>query len=1619
MTDELQTIQSIFPDDFQLEVHRAWKVASRIRVMTIRLVQCLMPPLVMRLDNRIQGAAMPPAFSLRVAPDDSNLNGHVFFTLHVQYSKTYPAIPATFTIKAPMSGLSQQGIKSLSNLIRDKAKQLSQIRQEMVFEIHLLCIDFLTKNHTYQRPEQPAESIDTLVAVSLAAEMDVRAKHAEQAMQEQADKEADGLRKQEQERADRLAHEMQLDVKRREQTMRAEQERKKARESVLSLDGDGRVDRNERFTNAISIGEGLTTFNSVRIVGSRSGTFGKVLIVEPVLDTVGENDCLPPMELQSITFESAYYQRSQGKKRLRELETELQDLVTLQHPNLSLVYAAEIKRSDQGSQTLNLLTEPATSLTLEDVLEHSDGIRRDKAVDYLVQVLSGLEALCTFRPANNHERVKFCHRTVTPACAGLIRDSTTKYGTRIKLDRAWYYGKLLDFHKSNPINDIMTTDHQAVHPRTWISQDMEDSPHVYSQRRDIWDAGILMIQMLMGFDVISRYASVWSALEALPTFEVPKPLYAIISSMFDQSKKSAITCAQLIHKLKNMPLSSPSEGQTIFIPQGPSSPTSPVAMRRGAAPADYFARPLQQATGPLQLQRSSRYRDEWEEIEFLGKGGFGSVVKARFKLDGAIYAVKKIKLRKENDGKIYREINALSKLNHRFIVRYHTTWIETICNMSGNDSPMESSESTSYHTTPARSDRELPPRKSTAMFRLDDFSLGASFSESSASVKTRTTSFPSIVFGNDDGSSSEDDAEEGGSTTEEDSHLQPHESSENGTDDEETSSEGTASNSRTPSKGTPLASRGPSRGPSASGDVKIGDFGLATPSLASIDPSDVTNRSLTQPIEMTSGVGTALYTAPEMLSRSRHPSHNKVDMYSLGIVFFEMCWPPFTTATERVHVLTKLRLPSITFPETWENKERQRVIITKLLQHNPTARPSALELSNSNLLPEQEHDAYFAEARRKIHNSEDQCETFVAELFQKRFDDVKQLSYDIDASPAEHTSLNDVVKEHLEKLFRLHGAVHKEPLLLLPITDVYDDERQPVKLLDAAGRTVSLPRDLIVAFARSAVPSKGDRSTVRVKRFHIGNTYTPSPTGKQPIPRLTAFLDIIHSDSLAGAAEGELLRILHETLSIFPGVGTHHLEICISHSDIIESVFNKVPMTRTRRRDISSVLYANKPWSQKRAQLLNAGLKNVIEEIEILSSESSDGMTLLERLEKLNGSLPHIRTAFAAVDRTIQIAQAMGVRRPIMFKPFIMLNQPYFREGIVFEVRGAKRSYEVIARGGRYDHLITKFSGSSIKSMRAVGLQISLSNFTSSLAESLSLSVPRLMKESKSFGYWSPRRCDVYVVSTSLGKLAERIELVTLLWKNGISADLQYESAIENGSSEPGSYFDTCIREGILFMVWYRPKSAQRDHSFYKVKSLLKNTEDEGLRSWSGKTHRHIAEQKRIDQATAGSASAIVSSAVPTITPAASSRDAVNTGPDVQVVMSGEVHGRKFQKHKQKMQYAEKAYAVESDIRTSVTSGLLVISVELSGKALEVLTANNTWITSDSALKSLLSDHKEDLPHAIVHTLKEVLLKKRVEEGSNETLLKKRSDDSGSGSGSGRMVGLMSIREDRVFLFKL
>ena len=97
--------------------------------------------------------------------------------------------------------------------------------------------------------------------------------------------------------------------------------------------------------------------------------------------------------------------------------------------------------------------------------------------------------------------------------------------------------------------------------------------------------------------------------------------------------------------------------------------------------------------------------------------------------------------------------------------------------------------------------------------------------------------------------------------------------------------------------------------------------------------------------------------------------------------------------------------------------------------------------------------------------------------------------------------------------------------------------------------------------------------------------------------------------------------------------------------------------------------------------------------------------------------------------------------------------------------------------------------------IRAIGLQIDIERITANIAESQSAAA-KSVKEQKSFGYWTARRCDVYIASFQPGQLQERLELAALLWRHNISADVMYESGILESDAE--SINEICLKEGIL-----------------------------------------------------------------------------------------------------------------------------------------------------------------------------------------------------------------------------
>ncbi|EMP26809.1 Eukaryotic translation initiation factor 2-alpha kinase 3 [Chelonia mydas] len=117
--------------------------------------------------------------------------------------------------------------------------------------------------------------------------------------------------------------------------------------------------------------------------------------------------------------------------------------------------------------------------------------------------------------------------------------------------------------------------------------------------------------------------------------------------------------------------------------------------------------------------------------------------------------------------------------------------------------------------------------------------------------------------------------------------------------------------------------------------VKVGDFGLVT----AMD-QDEEEESVLTPMPAyarhTGQVGTKLYMSPEQIYGNTY-SH-KVDIFSLGLILFELLYP-FNTQMERVRTLTEVR--SLKFPPLFTQKYAQEVNIfdlSSILQSNWNAK---------------------------------------------------------------------------------------------------------------------------------------------------------------------------------------------------------------------------------------------------------------------------------------------------------------------------------------------------------------------------------------------------------------------------------------------------------------------------------------------------------------------------------------------------------------------------------------------------------------------------------------------------------------------------------------------------------
>ncbi|KAJ1671142.1 eukaryotic translation initiation factor 2-alpha kinase, partial [Coemansia sp. RSA 25] len=343
-------------------------------------------------------------------------------------------------------------------------------------------------------------------------------------------------------------------------------------------------------------------------------------------------------------------------------------------------------------------------------------------------------------------------------------------------------------------------------------------------------------------------------------------------------------------------------------------------------------------------------------------------------------------------------------------------------------------------------------------------------------------------------------------------------------------------------------------------DIKIGDFGLATSSFAPIDNSVSRHVSLDRSAEdaMTADIGTSTYVAPEVTTKGSGATryNQKVDMYSLGIIFFEMCYP-LNTAMERANVLHNLRKPEIVFPDDFpvEKMQLQYRIIKHLLNHNPRARLSSAELLESDLLPPKMEDEYIRETIKTIANpSQPYFAKLLDSLFALSTDKHIDATFDYRSNDIQAEQLNavflDRIRELMTRVFRTHAAVELSTPALTPKTELLDMYQRPALYLDPKGNVVQLPYDQTVPFARYVARTK----MTEIKRYCFDRYFVANAVGGQPVSYTAASFDAVTNRSAHAVAAAEVISVACEVFDELPAFHNMPTVLMINHMCILDAI---------------------------------------------------------------------------------------------------------------------------------------------------------------------------------------------------------------------------------------------------------------------------------------------------------------------------------------------------------------------------------------------------------------------------------------------------------------------------------
>ncbi|XP_058833033.1 eIF-2-alpha kinase GCN2-like [Topomyia yanbarensis] len=843
----------------------------------------------------------------------------------------------------------------------------------------------------------------------------------------------------------------------------------------------------------------------------------------------------------------------------------------------------------------------------------------------------------------------------------------------------------------------------------------------------------------------------------------------------------------------------------------------------------------------------SRLQTEFEVLSHIGKGAYGDVLKVRNILDNRQYAIKRILLparSKQFYKKMTREVELLSRLNHENVVRYYNSWVESV---SPGDDQHHGVESSCDWSVSAGSARKRVAKKNSE--KNSDWVLDCMAIDSSS-----------------DDDDDDEDSSDGIEFVNSQGEVATYASFSDGVTPE---NEKVKTSGGTPAVPVEMlymyiqmefCEKSTLRTAIDSGlyqdvdrvwrlfreiaeglshihqqgmihrdlkpvnifldsrdQVKIGDFGLATTSILALQNQQQERlthshqiKSLDMGNSLTGKVGTALYVAPELTGNASKSTYNqKVDLYSLGIILFEMSTQPLATGMERVKTLMDLRTDTIRFPESFlsESKYSQQVqVIRWLLNHDPSKRPTAEELLSSELVPPIRLEAGEIQdiVRHVLSNSQSRhYKHLIARCFAQESDTIGELSYHLDMVPI--IPHFDFLKSKIVELFRKHGAIEVVTPLLTPYTKS-TARNNSVKLMTHSGSIVSLPDDLRIPFMRH-VALNGIKF---IRRYSIGRVYREKKVFTfHPKQVYECAFDIVTPNRGNLIVDAELVSIANEIM--------HELNLLdqqrnvffrMNHISLLRSIllYCNVPLDKYKELFEIVLDFLDEKISKFQLvasinnQITQPGVKiNTAYLCEALQIELPLGQingTLLKALIRGKGEAAMLaKVAIRELETVVSLAQGMGVQCPLNICPGLPINYERAKSGgVVWQLIGAlktkkKNPLTTIAVGGRYDAKLVEFQKSGINN----GLQVPKVELSGA---GFSFHLDKLVNAIGSSPGCEPVEVMICITG-SRPPLREVVQILRSLWSNGIKTGvLEGALSVDESAKEVGASLVVMLGDG-------------------------------------------------------------------------------------------------------------------------------------------------------------------------------------------------------------------------------